>query len=216
MRMQLLIFAMITAALAAPSFAADKPFIMPEAQPAQTYPVHDSHTQEKAAIAADPYDQPQKNAIFRHDYFGQDLLPVFVVITNDNDAPLSLTGMALELDLGHARIQPAGENDILRIMTHPRQPGPSKIPIPVPLPHKTDKSAQKIAAELEQAEFHAFAIEPHKTHAGFFFFDISGTNAPLANARLIVSHIKDGSGNELFYFEIPLEKIVSAAPSTPQ
>jgi hypothetical protein len=96
-------------------------------------------------------------------------------------------------------------------MAHPRQPGPSKIPIPVPLPHKSDKRAQKIADELELAQFHAFAIEPHTSRAGFFFFDISGTNAALSSARLIVSHIKDGSGHELFYFEIPLEKAVSPA-----
>ena len=213
MRIQPLVLGLIATLLAARGFAGDKPFVMPAAQPAQTYPAHDAHTQEKAAIAADPYDTPQKNSIFRQDYFGQELLPVFVVITNDNDTPLSLTGMTLELDLRRARIQPASENDILRIMTHPRQPGPSKIPIPVPLPHKSDKRAQKIADELEMAQFHAFAIEPHTSRGGFFFFDISNISAPLSSARLIVSHIKDGSGHELFYFEIPLEKAVSSAPA---
>ena len=217
MRMPTLLLALIATPLTAASFASDKPFEMPAAQPAQTYAAHDANTQEKAAIAADPYDTPQKNLIFRNDYSGQGLLPVFVIITNDSDAPLSLTGMTLELDLGHARIQPATENDILRIMSHPREPGPSKIPVPIPLPHKSDKRAQKISAELEQAQFHAFAIEPHTTHAGFFFFDISGSNVALSRASLIVSHIKDGNGNELFYFEIPLEKAVSTGPnSSPQ
>ena len=214
MRMRLLIFGLIATVFAAFSLASDKPFVMPAAQAAQTYPAHDANTQEKAAIAADPYDTPQKNSIFRQDYFGQELLPVFVVITNDGDAPLSLTGMTLELDFGHARISPAGENDILRVMTRPRQPGPSKIPIPVPLPHRSDKRAQKIADELELAQFHAFAIEPHTSRGGFFFFDISNISAPLANARLIVSHIKDGSGHELFYFEIPLDKAISASSSS--
>ena len=215
MRTHLLILALLATVLAARGFASDKPFVMPAAQPAQTYPAHDAHTQEKASIAADPYDTPQKNSIFRQDYFSQALLPVFVVVTNDGDAPLSLTGMTLELDLGHARIQPASENDILRVMAHPRQPGPSKIPIPVPLPHKSDKRAQKISDELELAQFHAFAIEPHTSRGGFFFFDISNISAPLSSARLIVSHIKNGSGNELFYFEIPLEEGVSAT-SAPQ
>ena len=215
MRMRLFFLALLAIAFAASSFADDKPFAMPAAQAAQTYPAHDANTQEKAAIAADPYDTPQKNSIFRQDYFGQELLPVFVVITNDGDAPLSLTGMTLELDLGHARVTPASENDILRVMTHPRQPGPSKIPIPVPLPHRSDKRAQKIADELELAQFHAFAIEPHTSRGGFFFFDISNISAPLSNARLIVTHIKNGSGNELFYFEIPLEEGVSAT-SAPQ
>lgn len=214
--MQTFLLASIATAFAAASFASDKPFEMPAAQPAQTYSAHDANTQEKAAIAADPYDTPQKNSIFRTDYLGQGLLPVFVVITNDGDAPLSLTGMTLELDLGYARIQPASENDILRIMSHPREPGPSKIPVPIPLPHKSDKRAQKISAELELAQFHAFAIEPHTTHAGFFFFDISGVNTALSRASLIVSHIKDGSGNELFYFEVPLEKAVSGSAAATQ
>jgi hypothetical protein len=203
--------ALLTPLLALSCLAAEKVFQLPEAQPAQSYPAHDAHTQEHAAVAADPYDTPQKNAIFHHDYFGQDLLPLFVVITNDNDLPLSLTGMTVELDLGHARIQPAGENDILRRMAHPHQPGPSKIPVPVPLPHRTDKKSQQISEELEQAQFHALAIEPHSTHGAFFFFDISGIDASLSGARLIVSGIRTGSGNELFYFEIPLEKAVSPA-----
>lgn len=216
MRMQTFLLALIATTFPAASFASDKPFEMPTAQPAQTYAAHDANTQEKAAIAVDPYDTPQKNSIFRTDYLGQGLLPVFVVFTNDGDMPLSLTGMTLELDLGHARIQPASENDILRIMSHPREPGPSKIPVPIPLPHKSDKRSQKISAELELAQFHAFAIEPHTTHAGFFFFDISGVNAPLSRASLIVSHIKDGNGHELFYFEVPLEKAVSGSAAATQ
>src|SRR5208282_3024702 len=40
-----------------------KDFAKPVAQPAKTYPVHDDHSDEKVAIAADPYDTAEKAKI---------------------------------------------------------------------------------------------------------------------------------------------------------
>lgn len=183
-------------------------------QLAGSYPAHDEHKQEKTTVAADPYDSPQKNTAFHYDYFGHGLLPVRFVISNDSDLPLSLTSMQLELDLGHhSRVEPASEDEILRRMFSPKQPGPSKIPLPIPLPHKKDSREQKISAELEQVQFKDLAVEPHTTHSGIFFFDISGISAPLSTARLVVSKIRNGNGEELFYFEVPLADAVGKAPS---
>lgn len=41
-----------------------KSFVKPVAQPASTYPAHDNHSDDKLAIAADPYDTPEKAKIF--------------------------------------------------------------------------------------------------------------------------------------------------------
>jgi hypothetical protein len=42
------------------------------------------------------------------------------------------------------------------------------------------------------------------------FFDVSGISTPLAGAHFYLTGVRDASGNELMYFEIPLEKYLSA------
>jgi hypothetical protein len=46
------------------------------------------------------------------------------------------------------------------------------------------------------------------------FFDISGISTPLAGAHFYLNRVLDAKGNELMYFDVPLEKYLSA-PSKP-
>jgi hypothetical protein len=68
--------------------------------------------------------------------------------------------------------------------------------------------------EVENAQFAAKAVEPHGTQAGFLFFDVQGISSPLAGAHLYVTGVRNAQGNELMYFEVPLEKSLSA-PAKP-
>ena len=72
---------------------ASKEFVMPAAQPARAYPAHDDHPTEKVTIAVDPYDVEDKASIFITNYRSYGYLPVFFVITNDGDEPISLVSM---------------------------------------------------------------------------------------------------------------------------
>jgi len=65
-----------------------KEFSMPKVQPAFSYPAHDHHGDENVTVALDPYDTPAKANIFVVNYRDHDLLPVFLVITNDGDNPV--------------------------------------------------------------------------------------------------------------------------------
>jgi hypothetical protein len=206
------VFAVLAAAL--PLCAKEREFPMPAAQDARSYAAHDDHMQEKVAIGADIYDTPQKNSIFQNHYFEHGLLPVFVVISNDAGQPLSLGNMQVELDLGHrSHVGAANDDEILRRMITPPSPGPSKIPIPVPLPHKHSSKEQAILNEVQKAKFPTADVAPHASTAGFFFFDISGMDAPLSTGRLIISGLRKSDGAELFYFEIPLAKAISTSSS---
>jgi hypothetical protein len=70
--------------------------------------------------------------------------------------------------------------------------------------------------EIERAQFGAKAIEPHSTARGFLFFDVSDIANPLNGANFYLTGARDARGNELMYFEIPLEKYLSApAPKQP-
>jgi len=64
--------------------------------------------------------------------------------------------------------------------------------------------------EMQNSQFAAKAIEPHSTQSGFLFFDVTGISTPLAGATFYLNGVRDAKGNELLYFEVPLEKYLSA------
>jgi len=193
---------------------AAKEFVMPAAQPARTYPAHDDHPMEKVVVAVDPYDVEDKASIFTVNYRNHGYMPVFFVITNDGDQPISLVGMKAQLNTkDRSKLLPATMDDLLRRLSHPsRNDSPNKLPIPIPLPRKEVKGGvdRKTWDEIEQAQFGAKAVEPHSAARGFLFFDIADISNPLAGANFYLTGVRDGKGNELMYFEIPMEKYLSA------
>src|SRR5215467_2798254 len=76
--------------IAATSLWAFKDFVMPHAESASTYPNKDSHPGEKITAAVDVYNTAPKDEIFVTNYAQEEILPVFLVITNDGDKPISV------------------------------------------------------------------------------------------------------------------------------
>ncbi len=196
-------------------FAA-KEFIKPVAKPAASYPAHDTHRDEGVTVAVDPYDMPDKAQIFSVDYHQEGLLPVFVVITNDTEQPIVLSSMKAQLvTVNRTKIPPSSADDVYRRLAHPSSSaGPT---IPLPIPRKKVKGAvpKKVMDELQSAQFSAKAVEPRATQSGFMFFDVSGISAPLAGAHFYLTGLQNSKGDDLMYFEIPLEKYLSAPSTNP-
>jgi hypothetical protein len=209
---------LLALALVLPVQAKEKIFTMPRMFHAKTYPAHDAHTDESLTIAADPYDMPDKQkTVFVTDYKSRDLLPIHVVVTNDDPKQaVNLSEMKVTLiTKGRSRIYPADSDDIYRRIGRQIRRGdePPKVQLPIPLPRKgPGKSVSDEAkAEVEGSQFLARAVEPNASQGGFFYFDVSGIENPLAGARLVVTGLKKG-GQELFYFEIPMEKYLGYDP----
>src|ERR1700685_3070052 len=94
---------------------AAKDFIRPAAQPAKTYPAHDDHSDEKVAIAADPYDTPEKEKIFSVRFHEHGLLPIFFIVTNDGGQPISIANMQVTLTTANrSKLTPITSEDIYR------------------------------------------------------------------------------------------------------
>ena len=201
----LAVIVLITVAL----FAKD--FVLPKAADASTYQAHDNHTNEKVAIAAVPYVGDKGN-VFNAKYEEHDLIPIYVIITNDNDSPIELTNTEVQLVTvdRRAKIQPSTDEGIYRKMSKVERRGdePGRNPLPIPLPKGGPKVGVKkeVVKEIEQAQFRARSVEAHTTTAGFMFFDVSGIRDPLKGARLYVTGVRDASGKELMYFEIALDQ----------
>jgi hypothetical protein len=198
----------VTILLCMPALAA-KHFVMPTANAAKTYPAHDEHTNEGLTVGLDPYDMADKASIFSIPFSNYGFMPIFVVITNDGDQPVSLTNASPEL-VTHDRtkIPRASEDDIDRRIAHAPS-GPSANPLPWPKKAKGTLSSQA-QEEVQNSQFAAKAVEPHSTQSGFMFFDVSGISTPLAGASFFLTGVLDAKGNELMYFEVPLEKYLSA------
>jgi len=64
--------------------------------------------------------------------------------------------------------------------------------------------------EIESSQFAAKAVEPHGTQSGFLFFDVEGISSPLAGANIDITGVADAKGEELMYFEIPVDKYLNA------
>ena len=188
---------------------AAKDFVKPAAQPAKTYSAHDDHTDEKVAIAADPYDTPEKARLFSVDFREHGLLPVFFIVTNDGDQPISIANMQVTLTTANRdKLTPISPDDISRRLSNPKANTNPATPLPFPVPHKKVKGtlSKKELDEIESSQFAAKAVEPRTTQSGFFFFDVEDIDAPLAGAHIFITGVNDAKGTELMYFEIQMGK----------
>ncbi|HET7441131.1 MAG TPA: hypothetical protein VFJ47_07515 [Terriglobales bacterium] len=189
---------------------AAKEFVKPIAKAANSYPAHDEHPTEKTTVAVDPYDMPDKAQIFSVNYRDEGFVPVFLIITNNGDQPISLGQMKAELvTSGRTKISPASADDLYRRLSHPARTD-ARSPLPFPRSKVKGAVSKHAMDEINAAQFSARAVEPHTTQSGFLFFDVSGISTPLAGANFYLTGVQDSGGNELMYFEIPLEKYLSA------
>ena len=193
---------------------AGKGFIKPAAKSAFNYPAHDLHRDEKVTIAADPYDNPEKAKIFTINFAGHGFLPIFFIITNDGDQPVSITNMQIKLITGnHSKLTPIGTEDLYRRLSNPQANTGTNNPLPFPRKVKGSVSKQQME-EVESSQFAAKAVEPHTTQAGFFYFDVADLNSPLRGATIDISGVEDAKGGELIFFEIPMDNYLNA-PKNP-
>lgn len=194
---------------------AGKNFVKPVARTAINYPAHDFHRDSAVTIAADPYDTPEKAKIFSVNFAAHGFLPVFFVVTNDGDQPVSIANMEITLITAHhSKLTPVPASELYRRLSNPQASGrPS--PLPLPFPRKVKGMiGRKEMDEIESPQFAAKAVEPHGTQSGFLYFDIGGISSPLAGANMEITGVDDVQGHELMYFEIPLDEYLNAPQKT--
>jgi hypothetical protein len=181
------------------AWAADKetPF---KAQPAASYPAH--QTVDKITVGVDAYASGEKlkTAFGKLDPNEHGVLPMLVVIQNDADKTIRLSGLKVEyLGPNRERIEatPAREVRYLRPPQRPNMiPGPGdKVKV-----LKTKKNPLD-AWEIEGRAFAAQMLPAGNSASGFFYFQ-----TPLQpHARIYVSGMAEaGTGKEILYFEVPL------------
>ena len=202
------LFCVVVAAIALSSVAlwASKEFVQPKAANASTYASKDAHPNEKVTAAVDVYDSAPKSDIFITHYDQEGILPVLLIVTNDGDQPILLKNMSAQLVTAQrSKLDGLEVDDVFRRVAHIQgnSTPPPKMG-PITLGGNKNKKAQQQYDEIMRANFAAEAVEPHTTKSGFLFFDVRGVNHFIAGAHIYLTGIRDNSGNELMYFEIPL------------
>jgi hypothetical protein len=188
----------------------------PPVQPATAFAAVEVHEDEKVAIAVEPYDTREKEAIFHVDYLAHGVMPIRLIVTNNSDRAISLKEARIHFYTAEGEKIPAAEpEDVERLMTRKEREG-GRLPMPAPIPAiklKAKASNKEIEADFNSFEFSALVVPPHTTRAGFLFYDVTGVENPLVGGSLHLRKLLDGDGHELFYFEIPFDKYLKSKSS---
>ncbi len=189
----------------------------PPAGVATGYPAFDQHANEQVAIAADPYNTPEKASLFKFKYLQYGFMPIRIIVTNNGDKPISLNDARINFITAAGDKIPAAEpEDIERRMGGIKRPdGGYKLPGPLPrIGNKSGTKNKDVDADFKTFEYSAVTVEPHTTRAGFLFYDVEGLGNPLAGAKLNLRMLSSSDGKELFYFEIPFDKYLATQGAT--
>src|SRR5262249_22824071 len=149
---------------------------------------------------------PAKANIFVVNYRQHDLLPVLLIISNDSEQPIQLIDMKAELVTSdRTKLTPESQDDIFRRISHPNASS-TRYSLALPTPKAKGGVNSKEVNEIQSALFRAKAVDPRSSQVGFLFFDVSDVPNPLAGARFYLTGIRNSSGSDLMYFEVPLDK----------
>jgi hypothetical protein len=177
--------------------------------PVESYPFR--QTIQGVTIAAAPfYSQPDVGEAFgKLDPTRYGVLPILIVIRNGSDKAIALDKLKLEfVTPDRESIEPTPANEV-RYIRGARRPDAVTIPIPGMPPRVSRKKNPLDAWEIEGRAFAARMLPPKESASGFFYFQAfyrTGCELFLRGLR------EAATGQELFYFEIPLDKQTSDLP----
>jgi len=176
-----------------------------EAQKADQYPAH--QTSSNVTVAVDPYESGPKvkDAFGKLDPAKLGILPVLLVIQNDSESPLQLDRMRVQwITADRQRFDSVSAEDAQR--TGPiRRPEVNPRPSPIPGIGRGSRRP-KDKKDLNALEFVAPVVMPHSEAHGFFYFPAGKDRIRIAGSKIYITGIRDArSGQELLYFELPLD-----------
>jgi hypothetical protein len=188
----------VSASLAAP--AEEKTTF--QAKPVAAYA--NKQTSEKVTIAVEPFitDDQTKDAFGKVNPWRSGVLPVLVVVQNDSPNAIRVDRVKFMYELpDRTKVEATPASD-LKFLRGAKPPSPNERPSVAGV--KLGKSSKNPLAEweIEGRAFAAKMIPPGQSASGFVYFQTQVTSAA---ASVYVSGLANAvTGNELYYFEIPL------------
>lgn len=191
------------ACLAAVLTAAEVRF---EPREAGKYPAHQS--QADVTIGVKPYhdDDLMALAFGRARPYQLGVLPILVVMTNGGEHAISLENLQVRyIDDRRNGIEPIPAEDLATWNPKGHQPTQRRIP-GVGTGRPRVKKGPLAREEITQRAFNAPVLGPGQSVHGFFYYNVGKQSDPVAGAQIYLTGLRNlTTGQELFYFEIPLE-----------
>jgi len=159
-------------------------------------------TADKVTVGAKPYDTEDLTAVAfgkKTDLLKYGVLPVLVVIENKREKALDLRDVEVSLVASDGRHAGAvNPEDIPFLARHGRKPPPVQPPIPLP-----KRGNPLNAPSIVTRAFAAKMLPPGDSASGFFYFEARSEPGD----KLYLNGLRDArSGQEILYFEFPLEQ----------
>ena len=179
--------------------------------PASTYPCHQQ--QGPVTIAADAYWTKEKirSAFDVKDLDKMGIVPIHIIITNDGEDPVLLSGPDVTLlDPKNHSIAQIPVDEVVQVLVNPGKGGsPGKsTPLPFPVPKRSgpSKDAFEIETDFTNKALKEARVAPKSTSAGFVFFQLRDNQKLLNGYKIYIPEIRNlrTQGNLLF-FEIELK-----------
>jgi len=193
----------------AQSFAGYKS-VKVKAEPARSYPFHQQ--QGTLTIAVDPYDTKEKlkTAFDLKELEQMGIVPVHVIISNDGEDPVAISGQDINLlDPSNRSFEPLAVDEVVRAVVYkesPRTRNPSPSPIPFPRGSGRRGDAFEIETDLTNKSLRDLRVPPKSNSGGFVFFRLPNNRAKLGGYRVYIPGIRNLKTREsLLFFEIELK-----------
>lgn len=176
-----------------------------EVGPVSSYPAR--QTNARVSVATSVFETAEKSrpAFGTHNPYHYGILPILVIVQNDSDQAISLEDMRVEyIGPDGTSIEPTPANDV-PFLGGGRKPNVATGPIPTS-PRLSRKKNPLASWEIGARAFSAKMIPAGESANGFFYFQTGHRSG----SRLYVTGIREArSGKEIFYFEIPLERVAN-------
>jgi hypothetical protein len=178
-------------------------------EPAKSYPFHQQ--QGAITIAADPYETKEKikTAFELKELEQMGIVPVHVIISNDGEDPIAISGEDISLlDSNNRSFEPLPVEEVVRSVVYKSGPRTSRAPSPLPFPRGRGRQgdAFEIETDLTNKSLRQMRVAPRATAGGFVFFKLPNNRMRLGGYRVYIPEIRNVKTRQsLLFFEIELK-----------
>ena len=183
-------------------------------RPRDSYPA--SLTSEGVTIAVEPLfkDVLAAQVFDKKDILTRGIMPLSVVIFNDNGFPIEVDGLSIELIHEDDRIRTLSPNEVVYRLF---KKGDKNVWLPQPIPRVSGGELNRDALEDFDHKFLlSKTVGPHDKGGGFIYLhlpDSKNVAAYLSKAAVYIPNVyRQDNGSKLIFFEIELKPAIDAIP----
>ncbi len=173
-------------------------------------------TSEQVTIAVEPLyrDELASQVFDKNDIVTRGIMPLAVVIFNDNTFPIVVDGSAVELIMKDERTRSLQPNEAVGRLF--QKGGGSWLPQPLPRPPTGDRLNPEALEDFEHKFLNQITVAPNGKAGGFLYLPVPQEDLAnyLSQALVYIPNIyREDTGDKLIFFEIELKPAIAAAQS---